>query len=733
MKAVILSGGKGTRLRPLTDKKPKPLVTVGDRRILETIIENLSKNSITEAAITLGYRGDDIKNALGDEFCGVKLHYFEEKEPLGTAGAIRNCKDFLDSDFIVLSGDALCDIDTEPLISSHRMKGALATMVLTPCEEPLEYGVVLLEKDSTVRAFSEKPSWEGVKSDLVNCGIYVFKKEFIDLIPENTFCDLSSDIFPEMLKKNLPINTYVTRSFWCDVGSFWALYSCNMKSLSKNFFSHYIPRNVKVSKEAKVRDSVIGENSIIEKDSKITRAVVGRECHVGEGAQITGAILGDRVKIGKDVKIGKGAVVGDDSYIADGHTVGEGKRLACDTRIESDGVSDSFCAGAKLFLRAEFVFDISSPEQAFLLGRAASVLGKEIGTLHTAAQGAHLAAESFALGVAWSGSDCVVFTDSTPEDSAFLSGYFSMPVFSFYERENSVCALAFSQSSLPLSHEEERKVVLAFERPPRASAQGYIRYFDGADIAKKQHFKKLLGTSKPSNTNVGIKRNESGEKFLEYAGEDLAHLCKNSFAEDFFIEISPDRKDVSLSFGRVALDTAHTHALILKSLISNGQTVFHLPNSAPTAFNVIAEAQGAKIVRTNQNRSFENADVFPDLWQRDALFASALLYKVLCEHSFSREKLERTIDSLPVFLCVEKDLNTHGIPVGRLMRELEKKSSTKEDCGVTLSRGMGKVRITPDSRESFKILAEAQNSEYAEELCDFAENLINEISQNNEG
>ncbi len=729
MKAIILSGGRGTRLSPLTDKKPKPLVTVGDRSILDTLLENLSKKGIDKAALTLAYRGEDIKNALGEEKHGIKLCYFTEEKPLGTAGAVKNCESFADDDFLVISGDSVCDVELEQALFSHKRSGALATMILTPCTEPLEYGVVLLDKNGQVKGFSEKPSWEGVKSDLVNCGIYIFNKKFLSLIPENTECDLSGDIFPKMLSQALPINTYVTHSYWCDVGSFQSLYTCNMKTLKSDFFIRYSAKNVTVDTSSRVKDSVVGEGTKITKNACLTRAVVGRDCEIGEGAVLVGCIVGDRVKISKGAKIEKGAVIGHDSYIGEKEVVGEKKRLACDTRLETDAAL-AFSSELAMLPDGDIVFSSSQPETAFSLGRASTALGSEIGVVHSGTPLSHLSAETFALGVAWSGGECVMFCEGDRKSGAFAAGSFSLPTFVFEENDGKVHTLAYSSSSLPLSRKESRRLSAAFERPEEVREQGSIRYFDGLEFAEREHFKRLLGDARDSDGKVGILNNGVGKRVFRLMGRKLVTLSSARTAEDFFIEISPDRQNVSLSFSRRTLDTEHVHALILKSLISGGRDTFTLPETAPEALDVVARAHGAKIIRTYKNMTEVPPPslVFSDLWARDALFCTPLLYKVLEEHSFSSEKLSKSVDALPVFLCVERHISTHGIPVGRLMRELEKSTQdTDLRDGIRLSRREGEVRITPEGREKFKILAEAGSAETAEELCGFANGLIEEL------
>jgi len=730
MKAIILIGGRGTRLSPLTDKKPKPLITVGDIPIIETLIKNLARQGISECAVTLGYRGDDIKKALGSLCHGVKITYFEEKEPLGTAGAVKNCKDFLDGDFIVTSGDALCDLDLKSALACHEMSGNTATIVLTPSSDVLEYGVVLLDKLGKVTGFSEKPAWEGVKSDLVNCGIYLFKKEVLDLIPENTFWDFGSQVFPEMLSRNIPINTYISHSFWCDVGNPWALYSCNMKTLSPDFFLHYSPEGVRVSRSAHVSHSVIGKGTVLKAGCDVRRAVIGQGCEIGEGAELIGCILGDRVKIGRGVRVERGAVIGDDSYVSDSRLIGEGKRLPADTRLDGDEASRSFTSSCTLWHNGNIVFDKRTPEDFFALGRGAISLGEEIGFMYSPDMGSYLAATEAALGLSWSGGSSVIFGEGRRRDAVFGAGELSIPILYFEETEHKITVSPFQKTSLPLSRKKERELSASFERPPSASANGEIRYFDGLDMLEKQYITNLFDNPRGCQGRVKIKNNSDGKRLVSLSPEET--LSASERGGEFFIEISSERGEISLSWDKKKLDTEHIHALILKMLIGRGRKVFSLPSGSPVALDKIAREAGCEIIRWSKTEQTHKASslAMNDLWARDVFFAAVLLYKVLEAHGFSREKLSATVDSLPVFLCIKREVDTGEVSVGRIMRFLEReKNSHVLPEGIELFSDGGGVRVTPDNKNKIKLFAEAHNTETANELCDAALNIISNISE----
>ncbi|HOL18079.1 MAG TPA: NDP-sugar synthase, partial [Bacillota bacterium] len=219
MKAVIMAGGEGSRLRPLTCDKPKPMVPVMNRPLMEYTVELLRLHGLRDIAVTLQYLPEQIKEHFGsgDSF-GVNLHYFVEEEPLGTAGSVKNAASFLDETFIVISGDALTDFDLNEALYFHRARGAMATLVLKAVDNPLEYGVVMIDPDGRINRFLEKPGWGEVFSDTVNTGIYILEPEVLSLVEPGKMVDFSKDIFPRLLAQKEPLFGCVLDGFWCDVG-----------------------------------------------------------------------------------------------------------------------------------------------------------------------------------------------------------------------------------------------------------------------------------------------------------------------------------------------------------------------------------------------------------------------------------------------------------------------------------------------------------------------------------
>ena len=228
MKAILLAGGQGRRLRSITGKLPKPMVPLVGIPVLDRLLELLRRSGFTDVCATLCYRPEVIQEHCGDgSGYGVHLRYRIETEPRGTAGAVRACSDFYGrDDFLVISGDAACSFDLLRLYRQHQSSGAAVTVALYPDAEPLQYGLVLQDREGYVRHFIEKPDWPHVVTDLVNTGIYIVSPRAMTYVPEDTPFDFANDLFPLLLAANEPILGVPMDGYWCDIGTPRAYYRC---------------------------------------------------------------------------------------------------------------------------------------------------------------------------------------------------------------------------------------------------------------------------------------------------------------------------------------------------------------------------------------------------------------------------------------------------------------------------------------------------------------------------
>lgn len=227
MKAVILAGGLGTRLRPVTGEHPKPMAPLLGRPVMEHIVDLLREAGYTQVCAALHYRAGEIMAHFGDgRRFGVEMEYRIETENLGTAGSVKNCRDFYrDEDFLVISADAACDYDLGLLMQAHRAHGAAATLALSAEKTPLRYGLAVTDSAGRIRSFIEKPAWPQVVTDLVNTGIYILTPEAMAQVPEGPY-DFGRDLFPALLKAGLPLYGQVMEGYWRDIGTPLDYYRC---------------------------------------------------------------------------------------------------------------------------------------------------------------------------------------------------------------------------------------------------------------------------------------------------------------------------------------------------------------------------------------------------------------------------------------------------------------------------------------------------------------------------
>ena len=233
MKAVIMAGGEGRRLKAVSGELPKPMVPLLGRPMLEHITALLKKHGFTDICMAVKYHAEDIIEHFGDgsQF-GLRIRYSIEEEPLGTAGAVKNCESFWQGeDFLVISGDAACDMDLSALYSQHRSSGAAATLALCRSAEPLSYGLALTDSDGAIRCFIEKPAWPQVVTDLVNTGIYIISPRAMEAVPVQQPWDFAKDLFPRLLSKGEILKGIALDGYWCDVGSPLSYYRCCVDAL----------------------------------------------------------------------------------------------------------------------------------------------------------------------------------------------------------------------------------------------------------------------------------------------------------------------------------------------------------------------------------------------------------------------------------------------------------------------------------------------------------------------
>ena len=318
MRAVLMAGGSGTRLRPLTCDLPKPMVPILNRPIAEHIINLLKRHGITQIIATLHYLPDVMKDYFqdGSEF-GVSIEYVvEEDQPLGTAGCVKNIAEWLDETFLVISGDSITDLDIGAAIAFHREKQAKATLILARVPNPMEFGVVITDTDARISHFLEKPSTGEIFSDTVNTGIYILEPEVLEYLPCSEEADFSKDLFPLLLMEDEPMYGYIAEGYWCDVGNLETYREAQYDAL-------YGKVKLEIDYHERQTGLWVGQNTYIDPSASIEApAVIGSHCRIGPNAIIeAGTVIGDNVTIGAgaDLKrpiLWNGVMIGDETCLA---------------------------------------------------------------------------------------------------------------------------------------------------------------------------------------------------------------------------------------------------------------------------------------------------------------------------------------------------------------------------------------------------------------------------------
>lgn len=318
MRAVLMAGGSGTRLRPLTCDLPKPMVPILNRPIAEHIINLLKRHQITEVIATLHYLPDVLRDYFqdGSDF-GIQMTYaVEEDQPLGTAGCVKNIAELLDETFLVISGDSITDFDLTAAIAFHKQKKSKATLILTRVPNPIEFGVVITDTEGRINRFLEKPSSSEIFSDTVNTGTYILEPEVLEYLPANTECDFSKDLFPLLLAKDEPMYGYIAQGYWCDVGHLDAYREAQYDALDRKVQLDCAYKEVS-------HELWVGQNTYIDQTAVIEAPVViGDNCRIGARVQIeAGTVIGDNVTIGADANLKRpivwnGAIIGDEAHLS---------------------------------------------------------------------------------------------------------------------------------------------------------------------------------------------------------------------------------------------------------------------------------------------------------------------------------------------------------------------------------------------------------------------------------
>ena len=740
MKAIILAGGEGSRLRPLSLARPKPMLRLLGVPLLEHLVRLLAEHGFRELCMTLGYLPEPIRTHFGDGAeWGVSLEYRTEKLPLGTAGSVGACRDFIGhEEVLVISGDAACAADLSAFRRFHREKGGTATLLTRPCRDALEYGLVLADPDGRVRGFIEKPSPDRVCTDLVNTGIYLLGPEALDLIPREGAWDFASDLFPLLLGREPGLYAWESGDYWNDVGTAEAYLRTGFDVLDGRLRLTvppsrtdvpcippcWISPRAEVARGARIGPyAVIGPGSRLGPGCRVDHSVVDGAA-VSACCRVTGAVLAQGVFLGEGTEVREGCVLADGARVGAGCFLRAGVKLWPGKTVAEGSTLTRSLTGERVQPRLSFRQD------ARLLGRAGTELtpdlllrmgasGSSPGRWGAASGGgdyAALLALAFLTGAASAGRDTFLLDSSDPASAAWASPQYDLELTLFIRQEGERLALSFfDRNGLPLPRNRQRELEAAGDReetcalPEDCRAPQRILGTEEAHAAAAAAGCGPLRGFRLAVTGGGSLIRALGCRRAEILPPEAGIPAFRLSPDGLTLEAA-DEEGRSWSWDRLL-------CALLRAELRGGQGPLCLPYSAPEAAEEIAAQEGTRLLRLGRDGQ-EAAEVWRlRPYARDGLFlALRLCHWLHSARSPFQGRLADLMDSIPPFETREEELPIRS-GSGKLLRALGQEYGGETVSGLKLRTARGCATVSPDTLGKLRIRAESAAMEAAGELC----------------
>lgn len=769
MKAVIMAGGEGSRLRPLTCTLPKPMAKILGKPIIEYIFDVLCAGGVTTAAVTLGYLPHIIEERYESGYKNLNLEFIREDEPLGTAGSVKNAASGFDEPFVVVSGDALCGFDIKKIMAYHKASGAEITIVGTDASDPREYGIVKVDKENRVVGFVEKPSWNQAVSNLANTGVYIINPRCLELVPKGKKFDFASDLFPLMLERDMPIYCYHTDEYWCDVGNIEAYLRCQRDVFDgklnvgigttasgvyvKNTMPDgdysivppvYIGENTEISDGAVIGPyAVIDDNCFIGKNAKVRYSTVLENSWLASESAVTGALvcsgaaLKNRSSMFENSVAGSGSVIGEDAAVKSGVHIWPGKIIGNGASVSADikygnvrakclcenGIDEK--SGTKL-----------NAETCVRFGAAVSNSrnGRKVGVANDGSKYAQVMQLALTAGLAGSGSSVWNFGECFEAQLKFLVNICGLDSGLFAggktERFVSVC----SQGGLTVPRYLEREIESGMSSFGfRETSEAELKEVTDMSSVRLLYTQELMKQAPYGLHGVSAAVECDDERIKNLLGTCISRLGADE-SKKLLLKI--DERGASVSAVTQAGETEHEKLLAVCCLneFKNGRDIA-IPYDAPDFLDSLAEKYGRKAYRylTTPADSSDSAArrlAAKQVFVRDGLFLAVKLLSIMKERDCS---LDRLVSELPERFIVKKSIQIDFSPSYLAALAGEENVSRKNNFeGIKVIRSGGRLLIIPErSGERVRIFAEADTMEAADEMCADMEEIINTASEKN--
>ncbi len=673
--SVILAGGFGKRLAPLTDTLPKPMLPIAGISVFERILALLRKHGFKNTAVTTMYLPEKIERIKGEG-----IEYFRESSPLGSAGSVARLKDRTDGCLLVISGDAFCDFDLNKAKQEFLESGCDAAMVLCRTNDSGEYGSVCV-KDGRIIALCEKPSVRDTLSDLINTGIYFIGKKALDMIPDNTNFDFARDLFPALLRAEMPIAGIEPLGHWFDIGSFGEYHRCNMwVSNAENC----VGRHVSLHPESRIEYSVIFDN-----------------CTVGNSV-LRGCIVGEGAVIGNDCIIPPGCVIGAGAEIRDGSALAPSSIVYTGETVVGESFVDIFKLPKNpLEFDDDSLIAKNGDEGYFvrlgrLLGGSGSVIAFAEGGGATLPKACELA-----CGASEAGSGCTVISGGNAATAAFAAQEYRSKTAFISERNGKTEIRLFSSGGMPFSREELRKLCEGTPSPVTTAGSVYLLPH-GALVKRYLHFLR-------ENANLPKKINVAENAESAFLRETVEELGIQKDSQDAVFSLSGDGERVSLLLpnGR----EISYWQLLAVCCIEGKRNGIILPNDTPDALERILRRHSVDVAFYGDSESDVRKLAESDRLHRDGVLL-ALTVAGLAEKK--GVTLSELVKDIPPFSVVTRLVFADRDRMCSVISKL------REQCGSTRCAGFdfgdGRVSVYASASGRFRLIAEAVDSETAEEI-----------------
>lgn len=760
MKAVVMCGGIGSRLKPLTETVPKPLIKILNRPVLDIVIEKLIDSGIDDISLSLGFMSDEIIDYVNRRNYNAKISFCVERKPLGTAGGVKNCIKKSDENILVVSGDNLFDFDLKKISDFHCESNADITVCAYKVNDPREYGVILTDDDDEIVSFIEKPSWEQVKSFMINTGIYILDGSILDMIPENEFYDFANDLFPVMFMKDMRFMCCKCKGYWGDMGEFTAMHEVTADILSGKFNNFkfegtlykndiqfdngvriiapsLIGENVKLDKNCEISAyTVIGDNCVIGKECSVNRSIIGEGTVIGENCDIKNSVIGDNVLIEDN------CCVDDKTVLAYGCNIGRFSRILHSSKIwpgrniaaESVISKDMFYESPE---RIEFdVFGLSGKMNNVLSLSDAAKIGHSVASISDIKKAGigfdgKICTSGFkdvcAAGMKNCGVTVYDFGEMVKVQSYFYSVYCSLDAFIYVSSDGDIINFSFSgKNGMPVTSSVARTINnnYRFSSFNFAKPENYHEIFNMSlfSAVYKSYFNKMMGNKNNPFTVITETDNVLLKELLDgifnndkYPSERILQiLINNSGSELYFIE-----NENYYSSQRV-------HALLCELEFADGNNVI-IPEDAPAVIEEKAEFYGQKAFRVfendNPNHSFSAEKIMNNLWSFDPVMMIARIINVMTESMQTLEQLLHYQDDF----TMRKNIIELDVDAGRIRERILASGASRKDNDsyYTILNRKGRARIRQIGNSSrVRILSEAYDMETAKELTAFVTEKI---------